>query len=743
MRLVQRSLLGRNTMLPSRRVLPVQEWLLADPFFSVSLSPSRDSERVRDILRLQLELWTAEHDRVTAQWFDKHRAEMPTELRFLCTLLRDQRLCILDGHGADFMLDNIVLAPLFIPNIQLSLWTEARTPMSAVHKLISKSLPHKCQRREFPSLVKSVLDGTHGRWALFSLVQLVACGLLGNYRSAQWSLQHTELRRSVYAALSVVEARMATADAVSSAPTWLEELIRAIPMLVIVSGREFVHAELMERSVLGRHCQAMFSMDGFLQIAGCAMDRIRQAFDVCPLPLLNCAQVLSCCGATIEAVCAASQRAAPRVCYPRFRPAFIWEAQRVNTKQALPIPSRAQGDALSAIVARLDPLAASDEEAARCIVSHMVELGCSPTARDSIEQLRREYDDQHGGKRSLKARMTRDIAVNHGMALSLLRLGAQYWRLHSDGIVVPLPRAVALAQATGLARRLHLEGLSVDNLVAEESTWLYLCPVCGAIYSCMRRASYIRQVTTSFAARRKQPRPPFSCGVVSASVELMADVPTPYCDNNGRGIGHMVCGDRPLIRINLLGNLLLFRRSLFFICADPHCGTLTTYLPGVCVYSPVGYLCIDCSTQQRTRRLGAQLSDATGFAINIALPVSSASLVIECAVCNRRRSRCLPGAMERFLWYIDVALRILPHLLVDFLLATDCPPLLHAWLYRHGVAVCERHHRPHITDAVVSMALWMEPSSKRVVKQIWKLHRSYVESYMSNITRRRKTQRVH
>ncbi len=749
MRLVRRSLLRRDTVLPSRHTCCARQWLLADLLSCMgNTTGCADPDRCRtvlDVLRMPLALWEPRHDGLLCTWACETHAPVHAERQFLLTLLLDQRRCIIDGYPEDFALDGGSLSSLFVPSIQLSLWTEARTPMSAVHKLISKSLPHKCQRREFPTLVRSIIDGRHGRWSAFRLLQLVACGLLGNNRIAQYRVRNVTIRRAVYCALHTAEARMSTASGPSApiALTWMEELILAIPMMVIVIGREFVHTELCERSVLGYHSRAMFNLETFNQLAGLSMDRIRSAVDGYAGDVVTAAGLLQMCGPLIEATCEASQRAAPRVCYARFRPAFLWEAQRVSVRRPLPVPSRTQSQAVAAIVTRFDPTKSSDEDVSRELVSHLEDLGCGAASRATMEQLRTNYDDHRGGKRSLRSCMQRDVVINHGMALALLRLGAQFWRMHADGIIIPLSRETTLLQAEGLAHRMRVNGLSMDALVAEESQWLYVCPVCGAVYSCMRKASYVRHARPVFSTRRRQPRPPFSCGVISASVELMADVPTPYCANSGRDIGHMRCGDRPLVRINMLGNMVMFRRTLFFLCTDPTCGTLTTYLPGVCAYGQHGYLCIDCTTRDNAARVSAYLSLTLGVRMKLALPVSASVVRIHCAICNRRRVRSVLGSLEYLVWCVDTSLRMLPHTLVDYLVEFSCPQLFRMWLYHHGVVLCARHHTPHLLEAVRSTGLWMEPSRSRFVAALWRMHRTYVDAYTHHSQRHIKARRIH
>lgn len=685
---------------------------------------------VRRSLALWLEqpwfLWTATQIRALDE-VGRTVGDATDEWRFLWRLVRDQALLATHGLSASAVLDEASLHCCFPYENQAALWMDCRhEDESPVIQLLVKVLPHKCKRRQFGPKVLRLMqrDGTAARAILMSLI---CTGLLGNYRTARSVPDDAAYRLSLY--------RAATAP-----DGWVQQLVLAAPLLAALAGREYMMATLRDMPVLRRHAQSMFAVAELDNAATHAMDQVRTAVARAFDPQTDPGVWLPALGQKVSQICDDSHNTILPMCYPRARASFMSEIFSLRLPGLLPTPNDHVSRALGLIVGGLDPVETTDERAAEEIVSRLPLLGCSNESMHRISRLQQLFDCERWGKRAFKREVLHNLFPCFPLALAIMRLAVQFWRLHTDGRIVPLSMRSWHAQSAALHARLT-HRLQVPNaprgplLVAQESAWFYLCHICGTIYSRVRRPS-ARHKTYLYGLRR--------CGV-----QLLSDGLEPYCVGHNQRLGHMRCGDVPLVRVSLLGAMLVFRRSVYFLCTGPRCGAMGQFHPHTTVLGPAGPLCFGCSVASRVADMQRFLVRASGGVPFRLRPYGGRAAparmleALQCCICAARAtgkkaqplSQTAPTTLERRL--MD---RVAHHAGLSAHRTRDYTETQfqsnethHAsstagfFVYPNGALLCKHHQRDYVLDSAKGARLALTAGATHIAGRLWAIRRAYID----------------
>lgn len=624
-----------------------------------------------------------------------------------------------------------------------SLWQSLRQTSSLASQLVSKALPQRCQRRQYAELVHSVLRSASAE-PRQSFLELAACSLLGNYRHATTRVRDRTLRLQIYACVGRGPlARNAGAS------EWLRKLLDEVPSLLAFATREYLVYVLKDNPVLRRHCNIMFDVTQFEHVVVGCMEQVRalvaRHLAAHPQAAPTVAQTAA------RTVPTAAPRAPPQprrqrtaagpshstplaprataaagsltpfaelvqalaeplaqahtqhleVCYPRQRPPFICEVRSARVDVTLPEVSDEVSAALGDLVARIDPLT-SDADAAQLLIEALVALGGAPAAQTRLRALRLRYDVHRVGKRFFRSEVNA-VAQQFPLTLAVLRLGARLWRLQADTQLLRLPRHMQMAQARGLAALLQTPAATAAGaplLVPSETAHVVFCHVCGVVYSIVHRPLTAVKHTYRFGLR-------------DTRVDMMADGVVAYCTDNKR-VGHMRCGEQPLVQLPLLGQLFVFHKELLFVCCGPRCGAIAKLCPQRCVYTADGYLCIGCSRRSRAQWLARFVEERLGWALprgrvraNPAAASSGGSgdahTTLECALCTGRHARVeakgvneLHAALNTF---GGTPPALAPRLAQQLPLA-EVRRLAPLFVYPTGLLLCAKHHHASLAECV-------------------------------------------
>lgn len=672
-------------------------------------------------VRLPWPFWEAEHHRgLQRAWAALDASgEASNEDRFQWRLVRDQALLVAHGQSASEVLDEISVHNCFPREIQNALWSDERHEEGApLTRLLIKVLPHKCKRRQFGPQVLRLLNSADVT-SRSLLLTLVAMALLGNLRRARTVPASDAFRLMLYRA---VRPSASPADR-----EVLERLVRSAPLLVALVGREYVLSMMGDLVVLRRHACAMFAVDSMHTAMAAAMDKVRGLVEEAFLAQPNGADWVARVRGPVLQLCEDSHHAILPMCYPRGRASFFHEVNSLRLPGPLPSVNRHISQALGRIVASLDPQTHNDERAATAVLTRLELLGCSYEATRRLVRLQQRFDRERWGKRAFKAEVLRHLYVHFPLALAIVRLAVQLWRLHSDGRVIPLPSRWRLAQARALHLRLvqrTAEGAEDAAwqgrlVVAEESTWLYLCHVCGTIYSRVRRPS-ARRNTYLYGLRR--------CGV-----QLLSDQVEPFCIGRNQTMGHMRCGDLPLLHVSLLGALFVFRRVVYFLCTGVACGAIGRFCTRTTVCGPSGFLCSACSAAVRLEALERFLFVSGGLDLQLRTATSRSSqhvvfAKLQCCLCKPKQAAVYTAGERRF---VDSAVRFAstqPHQVRNMVadLPVSCLGVL--FVYPGGALLCKRHHRDYQMGRAATTRLALVPSKKEICNKLWGFRQAYIES---------------
>lgn len=671
------------------------------------------------------------------------------EWRFLLRLVRDQALLVQRGMPETTVLDEASLHCCFPHENQAALWMDHRhDDESPVIQLLVKVLPHKCKRRQFGPKVLRLMQQTDTT-SRSILLSLVCAGLLGNYRTAREVPQDATYRVSLY--------RAAAADC-----GWVERLVVMAPLLVALVGREYMMAALRDMPVLRRHARSMFAVTELDTAATGAMDRVRVAARGAFDTGANIDDWLPGLAKTISQICDDSHNVILPMCYPRARASFMSEISSLRLPAPLPTPNEHVSRALGLIVSSLDPMGTTDERAASEIIKRLPMLGCSYESMRRIGRLQQRFDRERWGKRAFKSEVLHSLFPCFPLALAIMRLAVQFWRLHTDGRIVPLSVRSRCAQSASLHARLtsRLQIPSTPHkslLVAQESAWFYLCHVCGTIYSRVRRPG-ARSKTYLYGLRR--------CGV-----QLLSDGMEPYCVGRDQRLGHMRCGDVPLVRVSLLGAMLVFRRNVYFLCTGPRCGAMGQFHAHATVLGPSGPLCHGCSIASRVADMQRFLVRASGGVPFRVRPHGGRATpermfeALQCCICTARAfgkktrplSLVAPSALEQRLVKQITHHAGLPahetrnYTEEQFQSTENQPPSTDArhasssatfFVYPNGVLLCSHHQRDYQTDSANGARLALTAGAANTAGKLWETRREYIDM-RNNAVRASKRRRVH
>lgn len=544
--------------------------------------------------------------------------------------------------------------------LQAPLWASPRQSSSLAAQMLGKALPQRCQRRQYPELVAETLKDPEAR-RIF--MEMVVCSLLGNYRHITRPLEDVERRRRLYAWLREDMQHI------------LEAILLRHPRLVAFATREYLVYALRDIPALRRHCGALFDVDKFDRVVVNCMDTVRNVVAT---------HTLSEWDGLFTALFVAEHERFLTTCYHRQRPPFVHEIQsaRVDPNTKLPEVSETISRAIGTIVQRL-PVTTSDLDASDLLVEALPLLGGSEAARLHFRALRHSYDVMRAGKRQFRQAIA-NAARTYPFSMAVLRLASKFWRLHSGTQLVTLPLHVEEAQVRGLSALTGNTGL-----VPRERAVLYLCHVCCTVYSIVRRP-----VTTV--------KNTYLYGMRNARVDLRSPDLEPYCSNKKR-MGHMVCGERPLVQVPLLGRMLYFNREALFICAHPKCGAMAKLCPDRCCYTPDGYYCIECSKRRRALVLLQAIERTLGFPVP---RQKTGEVTLECSLCIGRNTRVDQNALAVFYSSLLAYGHAIPALASRLAQTYDLRPVhsvAQLFLYRGGVLLCRRHHRKELYQVVQAL----------------------------------------
>lgn len=643
---------------------------------------------------------------------------------FAARLALDQALLARRLPGAPAVIHEGALADFLSHDVRFALWTASRQNFSAMHKLVIKSLPHRCQKREYAPLVQRLFAKAGDARAAF--VRLVACALLGNFAHVRRPPADPGLRLAIYAA---------AAEPQPSAANWLHRLVLAVPAVVDFAMREYFLAAFRDLPVLRRHAARLFPLPLFQRVTVAAMDRVRGGLPTSP----SVAWVESAAPALTTLLEDARTQLKPAN-YARDKPTFLAELQSTRVAVALPAVSARISAALVHVLRALEPTL-PDAAAARRLVELLPLLGGVPEAQARLRQLQTDFDARRAGKRDFRAAVGA-LARQFPFSLALMRLGGHLWRTHSQTYVVPLAQHWARAQALGLHSRLRTRpdwepGADGPLAVAEETANIYFCAVCLKVYSLVRRpVSSIKN--------------PYEHGLRDAAVDLLSPQLEPYCVR-GRQVGHLRCDAQPLARVSLLGRLLVLARQTYFLCTGPRCGAVAQLCTQRCVYGPDGFLCEQCSRAFRLERLCAQVTAALERPFRVGVRKGELGFALACDLCRSRSlkrkagadangeeeedpalqgasSRTNPRALKALFATVRTFARLPPLEVAAFARRVAVGELAALTLYPRGVLLCPRHHSDALAE-VVSRACHPCLTRPAAVALVHKLRAEFVHAF--------------
>jgi hypothetical protein len=256
-------------------------------------------------------------------------------------------------------------------------------------------------------------------------------------------------------------------------------------------------------------------------------------------------------------------------------------------------------------VATIDPNKITAVDAFELIMDYLPILGAS---RVAINRHKKLSGEQHHATYTgtVWERQINVLRDRYPYTYNLIQAASFAWLRHSALRICPLPLhyvssgSIAIANSyhipieefkteeTGLPLPTCAEERKVPSILPDQPVQLYYCDVCRRPYSITRRKPPPPRKTV------KRQKPLLTHGFTDAFVNLRTG--HVYC-NKKRSVMHMKCGRKPLSRICLLGNELIFKKHSYRICCQPGCGQIALMHPLYTTINSHGLACYSCALE--------------------------------------------------------------------------------------------------------------------------------------------------